>query len=391
MTILSSRLTSFGGLAMALALKVATSPAMAVKCGDTITNKTVLTADLICTCGDYSSALTVNGPATLDLNGHTVTCTPEDPYDTIVCLIVSGKGATIKNGIVSGCIYGINNPGAVIDSVLIKDIIAFDNRYDSIKLYGNNNRVLNVTIKATDTETENGGINLAGDNNQVKDCFLSKSIIFLSGNNITATSNIIEDTPNTCLYSDRGSVIKNNTFRRCGWNGVNVGATNSSIVGNKFYSVAGSSIYASDSFYAESFTSTRIAGNRIYKSGFHGINFWAVRNVVVDSNVIVDSGENGINFDPLTRRCTIKNNTIRKCGMSGLRIRGADANNFTNNKISFCTKGINAGAGSARNRMINNRASNNTLFDLSDSSANCGSNVWKGNTGKGNIACTQKK
>ena len=112
---------------------------------------------------------------------------------------------------------------------------------------------------------------------------------------------------------------------------------------------------------------------------------------LVNSNVIIESAENGINYGLGTRRCTIKNKTIRRCGMAGLRIRGADGNNFTNNKISFCKTGVNAGVGSNRNRMLNNRAFNNMLFDLSDSSANCGSNVWKGNTGKGNCACLHSK
>ena len=227
----------------------------------------------------------------------------------------------------------------------------------------------------------------------MKDCYLSRSGIFLSGRNNAAISNIVEDMDNTCILADfgTGNVIRNNTVRRCGRYGVALNARNSSIIGNKVYSAVRSAIYAFLTFDDNSFTSTRIAGNRIYKSGVDGIQFWEVRNVVVDSNVIVDSAENGINLGSAIRRCTIKNNTIRKCGMSGLRIRGADGNNFTGNKISFCKKGINAGVGSNRNRIINNRAFNNTLFDLSDSSAKCGSNVWKGNTGRGNVACTQQE
>ena len=386
MMILSSHLASFGGLALALAVTAATSPASDVKCGDTISKNAILTANLPC---KVSPALIVKGPATLDLNGHTVSCT-NDEYSQGIA--INGKGATIKNGIVSGCTYGIQNAGAAkVGSVLIKDIIAIGNDVNSIDLYGNNNKIHNATVTVTATNYSYG-ITVYGDSNQVKDCYLSRSGIYLDGRNNAAISNIVEDMDNTCLRSDGGgSVIKDNTFRRCGWNGVDVGASNSSIVGNKFYSVAASSIYSSLSFYDTYFTSTRIAGNRIYKSGVDGITLWKVRNADVGSNVIVGSGENGISFVPLTRRCTVRNNTVRKCGMAGLRIRGADGNNFIDNKISFCRRGINAGVGSNRNRIINNRASNNTLFDLSDLSADCGSNVWKGNTGKGNLACTQQE
>ena len=115
MMILSSRLASFGGLVLALA--VSTSPAMAVKCGDTITKNTVLTANLPC---KVSPALIVEGPATLDLNGYTFSCT-NDEYSQGIAIY--GKGATIKNGIVSGCTFGINNPGGAVDSVLWDPVI----------------------------------------------------------------------------------------------------------------------------------------------------------------------------------------------------------------------------------------------------------------------------
>ena len=140
-----------------------------------------------------------------------------------------------------------------------------------------------------------------------------------------------------------------------------------------------------------------MSGNRITKSSGDGIvldsNMKAIaaNNFIVSNNVIVDSARNGIVLGPLITNCRVKNNTVRKCGMVGLRIRAADANNFTNNKISFCRTGISAWLGSNRNRFINNRASNSSLFDLRELSANCGSNVWKGNAGKGNIACTLQK
>ena len=90
--IISSHLTSFGGLA--LTLTVAILPSMAVKYGDTITNKTVLNANLICTCADYpySAALNLKAPATLDLNGQTVSCSDSDET-LLTCLTISGKGS----------------------------------------------------------------------------------------------------------------------------------------------------------------------------------------------------------------------------------------------------------------------------------------------------------
>ena len=411
------------GFIFAIALAVAASPASAVKCRDEITNHTVLTADLTCKCYyGASDNLIVVGPATLDLNGHTVSCKLK--YYSSTCISIRGKGATVKNGIVSGCYSGV---GGEFRGALIKDIIAERNGYYGIHVNGNNNKLQNVTAKHTRvvtydncneefgcleyvigtgiflsgnnnrllnaraTDNANWDIDVDGNNNEVRDSFVARSGegVLLYGKDNTVISNTVEDskTDGISIYNGIGNVIRNNTFRRCGGNGVNIEEGSNSIVAdNKLYSTGSASIYVSGRN-----SNIRLTGNRITKSSGDGIVLDYATNAVVASNVIVNSAGNGIVLGPSAARCRVKNNTVRKCGMVGLRIRGADGSNFTNNMISFCKTGISAGVGSNRNRLINNRASNNTLFDLSDLSANCGSNVWKGNTGKGNIACTQEK
>jgi hypothetical protein len=74
-------------------------------------------------CG-YDCAVIVNGPATLDLNGHTVKG-----------LRTAGTGATIKNGITNGEI-GVEN-------ALIKNIIVTG---DGL-MEGDNSTLINVTAK----------------------------------------------------------------------------------------------------------------------------------------------------------------------------------------------------------------------------------------------------
>ena len=357
--------------------------------------------------------LTVEGPAILDLNGHTV-----DSSDLTTCIRIIGKGATVKNGIVAAGYIGIE--GSELDGALIKDIIATDNAAYGIYLDGNNYRLQNVTAQGTyyfgedsavpgsyyeygagiDVYGNNNRLHrvtavgnldynilVGGNNNQIKDCYVAGSYagIFLFGNNNTFISNIV-DSHNNCIKTFDGNVIKNNTVRNCNY-GVMIEGNNTIVAHNKFYSNGRASITATMSWSH----SNRIIGNRITKTSGNGIELDFVRKTVVDSNVIVDSAENGIVLGPSSAGCTVKSNIVRKCGMAGLRIRGADGNNVTANNVSSCSRGINAGLGSNRNRLINNRASNNTVFDLSDMSANCGSNVWKGNTGKGNIACTLKK
>lgn len=388
--ILSFRLAS-SGFIFAIALGVATPPALAVECGDTVTNSTVLNSDLICTCVNDLSVLIVEGPAALDLNGHTVSCSNSDHQGTY-CLRIRGNGATIKNGVVSSCHIGVGG-FKEINGTLIKDTNATDNTGYGFFINGDNNRL----IQATARDNFDVGIWFEGNNNQVRDSYVTGSLkatgFFQWGVNNKVISNTIEDVGYNCIemYNGVGNVIWNNTVRRCGGHGAVVDANSYSLVDNKFYSTGRASIYANGWGINDRNTATRITGNQIINSSGDGIVVAYEDKAVVASNVIVNSAGNGIVLHSPNSRCRVRSNTIRKCGMAGLRVRGADGNNVTANKISFCTRGINVGLGSNHNRLINNRASNNTLFDLSDLSANCGSNVWKGNDGKGNIPCTQKK
>ena len=416
--ILSFCLASVGGLA--LALTVATAQALAVQCGDTVTSDTVLNADLTCACKDFFSVLTVEGPATLDLNGHTVSCGDFD-FSLSHCLSIRGNGATIKNGKVSGCYFGVGGynttdgfVGALIKDIvtsghgvagiymygknnILQNVTAMDYNYgDGIDVFGNNNSLYNVRA----TGNSECGIYVVGDNNQVKDSYVAGSAlgIQLSGINNTAISNTVEDIvegseyiAGSCIamYGGVGHVVKNNTVRRCRGFGAYVYANNAIIADNDFNYISKASIYASGLEDGDRIvTGTKITGNQIANSGADGIVLGYAQKMVVDNNFIVDIAGNGIVLLRSAARCTVDNNTISKCSMAGLRITGGHGNNVTDNEISSCKTGIHAGLGSMRNRLIDNHASNNSLFDLSDSSDNCGSNVWKGNSGKGNIACT---
>ena len=451
--ILALRLQPVGVL---LALTFVTTSA--VKCGDSITSKTTLTANLACDClkskadARGRALLTVVGPATLDLNGHTVSCATKLLSFTW-CVAIVGDGATVQNGTVTGCGFGVasrydDDEGCgIITGAVIKDIIAKanklsginlcgdDNRlvrvtatnssHDGISLGGSNNRLLFVTANYNNgrgvnvygdnntllhlTVKGNGddGILMVGNNNRVEDSYASGHHngvdITIIGNNSKAISNTVEDNRygESCMrgqppYTEEGesgkggnNVFRNNTVRRCGLNGLVVVGSKVTIADNKFYSTSSFHAPSSASISAACNDST-ITGNRITGSGADGIYLSWGRNMVVARNVIVNSARNGIILKSASVRSLVRGNIVRKCGTAGLLIRGSGNNNITENKITSCRTGIKADVGANRNRLINNRAWNSTLFDLSDLSANCGSNVWKGNTGKGNIPCTKK-
>jgi parallel beta-helix repeat protein len=71
-----------------------------VACGDTITEDTVLDADLDCSGAGTNPALTVMGPATLDLNGHVLTCSSGS---FIGGVRLEGARARLVDGSVTGC------------------------------------------------------------------------------------------------------------------------------------------------------------------------------------------------------------------------------------------------------------------------------------------------
>ena len=83
------------------------APARAqVSCGDVIgPNETVTLEGDVDGCGPGAAALTVIGPATLDLNGFSVICAPSASPSTGI--VVVGKRARVRNGSVQLCGTGV--------------------------------------------------------------------------------------------------------------------------------------------------------------------------------------------------------------------------------------------------------------------------------------------
>jgi hypothetical protein len=418
------------GLILVLSL---VDTASAVKCGDRITSNTVLSGDLSCDCSkfNFKAALTVVGPATLDLNGHTVSCSKTSIPFTY-CIAIRGNGVTIQNGAVTACFFGVGGPGEVGRAV-IRNIVATaqstgfllngnrnrltrvtaknhvnagvsiggnnnrlvyvttkDNNDDGVAVTGENNTVLHVTA----TGNAGYGISTYGRFNQVKDSYAggqpNAEGINIAGDNGSAISNVVEDSlGSNCMRGTSafgrsgGTLFENNTVRRCGGYGLSVNVGQTTIANNKFFSTSNTSIFVSAGDFI-------ITGNQITGSRVDGIQLTSGQGTVVFGNSIVNSTRNGILLSSSSLRSTIGNNNIRQCGNTGLLIQGSDFNEITENKVAFCKTGIKADAGSQSNSLTNNRVSKSASVGLYDNSTNCGSNVWQGNTGRGNIPCTKK-
>ena len=82
------------------------SSAEAVSCGDTLGpgGTVTLTSD-VGPC--VNNTLTVTGPVTVDLAGHTVSC----QFQSTLGVVLDGRGAVLKNGRVKGCFWGVELVG----------------------------------------------------------------------------------------------------------------------------------------------------------------------------------------------------------------------------------------------------------------------------------------
>ena len=359
----------------------------AVQCGDLITSDTVLNSDRNCDCStlDIGSALAVVGPAKLDLNGHTVSCTDMQSF----CISILGQGATIQNGKVMNCSGGVGNFGG-FGNTLIKNITATSTDVAFYLSQSDNNRLIDVVAQ----DNNFAGILVYGNNNLVKNSYSARQLyegISFAGSNNKAISKTIEDSLEyTCMGVSPiddlgfrigvGNVFQGNTVRRCYGYGVYLFASNSKVVDNQFYNTGATSI-------STQFNNNKITGNFVSGSSEDGIGVFASENTHVANNLIVDAVLDGIDLQPTSSACSVKDNTVTRCGKEGIQVRG-DEHIIARNKVSDCLTGIDVIFSADKNRLINNHASGSTLFDLSDASANCGSNVWKGNEGKGNIPCT---
>ncbi|KAI2492112.1 hypothetical protein MHU86_22448 [Fragilaria crotonensis] len=379
-------------IGLILALDPTQLSASAISCGATITKDTVLTADLSCDCSkNFLHLLLVKGPATLDLNGRTVKCsdTSVSRSYTTACIAIGSKGATIKNGIVKGCGYGVTDHYvAPAEGARIENIIAKETLSTCFKIRGDNCILRNVIA-------DGDGIYVIGNNNKVEGSSLINSFsgVSILGDNNTVISNTISDVTEDCVsLLGVGNAFKKNTVRRCGGYGVQVDGSKSIIALNTIEVTGRESIQARATVWISEHTGIRIAGNRISGSSASGIAIGRSFNkTVVENNLVVDCIENGIALYPTSNHGTVKNNTIQNCGCTGLIVFASCANTLTCNTITDCKVGIEAKKDSKRNRFINNRVSDSALIGLKDMSAKCGSNVWKGNTGKGNIPCTTTK
>jgi hypothetical protein len=140
-----------------VALVVASHAEAQLACGDTVTTSATLTADLVCDA-TAGPVVTVGAGAKLDLAGHAIRCTAGASPG----IQVSGNGATVRGGVVQGCVTAINVAG---DGNRVRDVVvAFAaNTAYGIRLAGNGNLVRRCALGGALTDA----VEIAGNANRI--------------------------------------------------------------------------------------------------------------------------------------------------------------------------------------------------------------------------------
>ena len=217
----------------ALLLLASNTPAPAQVCGDTIgPNETVtLTADIGPCTDSVSAALTIIGPAKVDLNGHQIQCDSTSPSNGVDVL---GSGAYVSGGSIRGCdAYSLRVGGTgkhSVTSIAIKggvdsgkgvevltgsdlnrltDIVV-TNSGTGFHIFGNKGKLSGLTASSSDDE----GIILEGSSNKVTRMTAvnsTKEGIIVNGSN-----NKIQDCE--AVTSGNGGIVlngANNSLKDC--------------------------------------------------------------------------------------------------------------------------------------------------------------------------------
>ena len=260
-----------------------------LRCGDVVTaswvrsdasnsRKIVATDDVVNCSG---TAVTLEGPETLDLNGHTISC---DGSAGTVGIHVTGIGATVKNGTVQNCEAGVLAEGDGMHT--IKNLEAIENFGEKdIVLSGGfvvlsgNNTLRNVKANGNHPV----GIQLVGDGNVVTNSEVSENdhmgiVLFGNSNEVSETQAnnnnyvniaIVNVINNELVDAGKNNIISNVTANHNNLShGIYIGANFNSVSGSEASNNEISGIRV-DSTDNNIISNTALGNNKSVESGFN--------------------------------------------------------------------------------------------------------------------------
>lgn len=311
----------------------------ATACGDTLTAGQALERPLL-EC-DVFPALTIEGPGSFDLNGHTISCAlPGNGTLAGTGISVTGSGARIYHGTIENCDRGVVVAGDgqhLLSKLTVKSPDMTD-RVDN--LY--NNGIAFHGLSSRNRFIRNKVIHYAGEGFRLdnKD----------SANDNVLSLNLVTESANHAFRVNGG---QRNLFL------ANVARDNTGPKGGK---VQGEGFRSQD-------RGTRFIANMATGNGDEGFR---LRDTAATENLLLGNTASGNGLDPCDLAADDAN--------PGIAItRGSSGNWVIFNRVDGNCVGLFVNTLSVGNWIARNTALNNALIDAADANSNCDMNAWLGN------------
>ena len=362
------------------------------KCGDTLENgRFELRKNLNC---EEGPAITIDGPAKLNLNGHTISGNGNN-----VCIQINEEGAKVWNGTVTNCTDGVVIAGTGRHQVF--RIISMYNNKTGFKVDSHDNWL--TDNEAIGNSKENFLIEEESDNNQL---IKNKAVdgadkgYYVRGSNNRLYKNKAIGNLDDALRINNGTdnIVIHNIFKDTESEaGVKIDSKGN-IVRKNF-------IKQNDRGIRIRSNDNEVIKNIIINNGKEGIRVELENdtelpssNNTISSNIISNNGQEGIRVEESSLN-TISSNIIKNNGFNeskpedirdGLKLEeGANKNTLSKNLVfNNSRNGINVEAGAEDNDIFYNFVLGNET-DLNDENGECVSNSWYKNFAKtGDPECT---
>lgn len=307
----------------------------ATNCGGTLEPGQALEAPLL-DCS-VSPALTVEGPGSFDLNGHTISCAlPGDGTLTGTGIMVTGSGARLRNGTSKNCDRSVVIGGdgrheltrLTVKSPNVTDNVG--NTYDqgiAFQVLSSRNRIFGNWVRQYAGE----GFRLDAD----------------SANKNILSFNLVRDSANHAFRVRSGQY---NIFF------ANIARDNTGPKGGK---VQGEGFRSQD-------LGTMFIANIATGNGDEGFR---LRDETATENLLISNIARGNGLEPC--------NLAAEDANPGIAItRDSSSNWIFHNAVNGNCVGIGINTSSVDNWVVKNTALNNALVDLADGNSNCDMNTW---------------
>lgn len=344
-----------------------TSLAAAVQCGDTIGPNVTVTLSGSLACDDTLPSLIIVGPAEVDMTALSIVCDDANQDQNVPPgVVLIGKGAKVRGGAIVGCSYGVYLSGKGNHTVEHMDVAS--NRLAGFYVQSSDNTLQENYAAGNETGFQTG-----------EDTHHNK----LRRN--SAVSNQIG------FYLPRG--VKHKLDRNTASANLDSGFW---IVGGEEHKLTENTAEHNRSGFDIDGVKHHLRRNVASFSDSDGFTIFGEEHHLTQNEARDNIGD-GFNIQDNTANITLQRNVSSHSeNGDGFKLSGQEHQLLHNEATRNWRDGIDIQPDATgivltrNNARDNNKASSMTIFDLTDWSFNCGTNMWKSNTfGTASQPCIQ--